>query len=693
MSEGPTVPPKQPVMSPRSSSQGGLETDFDDGRTIIAPITGQQPSPNEPINPGLDVPQDDEDRTIISFGHLPETDKTVTQNAPINLTENVEPIASAPVMPLQKLEPGYIINNMYRVLQPLGQGGMGRVFRGEEIGTGEPVAIKVILPEIAEDNKAADMFRREARTLRLLHHDAIVRYFAYLPPDQALNLHALVMGFIEGTKLSDRIKTLGGLSLSEVCRLFIRLTDGLVAAHELGVVHRDLSPDNVMLPDGNIDKAILIDFGISRSSTIKDVTLGNEFAGKLKYVSPEQLGAYGNEADGKSDIYSLGLLMYAAATGIALPMGSTIVEAVKLRETVPDLSQAPAELQSLLYQMLQPDPSMRPQTMEVVQQALTQIAGGNDLSLPDGQTMTSGFPMMKQASTNRPVEGLQAAPSMGGGTITSFGAFASTSASSGASSERDEAPVKEPRRQRGGIFWAVVFVLLGLGSFVGWSGWQELTELQEETDSDGVLKRVADGEETFLAEATAPGCAFATRRSYGPNEGMIEGFHLDTVSLSGLKAAWSARFGTNLALVDHTVEVTQCPALALARMFQGTSGTKIELSLTSNLRSRREEISGSIWNTNDRETWLAIVTPRGQVYALTPRIEEAVGAERNFQFRVRSGSPGKYLLIAVTSAKALVRTGAMKNGEASENIFELIVRELMEAEQPSVDVAFVNLLP
>ena len=98
---------------------------------------------------------------------------------------------------------------MYLVVEQLNQGGMGRVFRGEEIGTGEPVAIKVILPEMAEDEKVAAMFKREARTLRQLHHDAIVRYFAYVPPDQNLNLHALVMGFIEGTTLSDAVKNGG----------------------------------------------------------------------------------------------------------------------------------------------------------------------------------------------------------------------------------------------------------------------------------------------------------------------------------------------------------------------------------------------------------------------------------------------------------------------------------------------------
>ncbi|NRB16398.1 MAG: serine/threonine protein kinase [Rhodobacteraceae bacterium] len=605
------------------------------------------------------------------------------------------PSAPAAVGPLQNLEPGCVINNMYRVIEAIDQGGMGRVFRGEEIGTGEPVAIKVILPEIAADANSAGMFLREAKVLRSLHHDAIVRYFAYLPPDHTINFHALIMGFIEGIKLSDRINTHGALNLSEMCRLFSHLASGLETAHRAGVVHRDLSPDNVMLHDGNIDKAAIIDFGISRSSTINDVTLGNQFAGKLKYVSPEQCGAFGGEADGRSDVYSLGLMMFFAATGKVAPMGNSIVEAVKLREAVPDLSTVPSEFQQLLYQMLQPDPNLRVTDMETVRQLLLQIGGGGTASMLRSLPPTTGFPMMPPPTTNRPVEGLQSAPSMGGSTVTGFGGGTTSQHPKG---HAGDAEPRQRRRKGGGIKWLLIAVLLAGAATLTATQWSKLSGGGAQADLDPPevldnLARVPGGQETFLAEAVAPGCAFATRRRYGPHAGMIEGFHIPSVALSGLDAAWAAKFGSTTSMENHAIDKTQCAVIELARMFQGTKGGKIELSLASNLLSRKAEISGTLWDTAGKSDWLAIVTPNGKVYSLTARLQDAIGSERQFQFRIQSGVPGKYVLVAVSSGKALVRTGAMQNGTLAADIFKLIGRELGKDGQGSVDIGFVTVLP
>ena len=154
---------------------------------------------------------DDDDRTVVVTdvsrkASAPATPPEVTapppatnsdaKSGPTTHTDTATVIPPAPgaaPTPLSSLEPGTIINNMYRVEERLDQGGMGSVFRGTETSTGENVAIKVILPEMAEDDKVTAMFRREARTMRQLHHDAIVRYFAYVPPNQTLNLHAIIM--------------------------------------------------------------------------------------------------------------------------------------------------------------------------------------------------------------------------------------------------------------------------------------------------------------------------------------------------------------------------------------------------------------------------------------------------------------------------------------------------------------------
>ena len=587
--------------------------------------------------------------------------------------------------PLRTLEPGTVINNMYRVEERLDQGGMGRVFRGVEIGTGESVAIKVILPEMAEDIRVAQMFRREARTLRQLHHDAIVRYFAYVPPDANLNLHALVMGFIEGNKLSDKLKHEGPLTEDEVCKLFMRLADGLERAHKIGVVHRDLSPDNVMLPDNDINKAVIIDFGISRSSKIKDVTIGNEFAGKLKYVSPEQLGAYGGEAEAPSDVYSLGLLMIACLTGKAVPMGDSIVEAVQKRQGVPDLNTLPVAFQALLYNMLQPDPAQRPQTMGHVIEGLKAISG------EESTQNTDGLYQMTIGATNRTVPGLQAAPS---GRTESF---VSTVPAIGGEGEDTEAPA--PVEERGGGGMGLLLALVVIAALAGGGAWYYFTQMAPGADnglSDEVaegLARVPGSRETFLAEAVPEGCTYAARRGQGPNSGLIEGYAQDATTLGRISSGWADRFGTQPEVLRRAVAPAQCAALEFARTFQGTRGDPIELALDTNAVTRAEGVVGSIYGSSGRENWLALVAPNGRVFSLMSQLQSPIGDQRQFSFRLPSAQPGTYVLIATASEDALVRAAAMQDGTAAADILPLMTRELADDGLGAVDISVVEISP
>ncbi|MEO0744469.1 MAG: serine/threonine-protein kinase, partial [Pseudomonadota bacterium] len=513
--EPPAAPPEEeadrtiiaPMPGADVSNTPAPEPEAEDAdRTIIGEMPVSQPAapaaeeagstyrpfseqPAAPAAPVVDPATAAAAAAAVAAPQAPPPDLEEDDLAPTQLTVGGGTGTQAPE-PLRNLEPGAVINNMYRVEERLDQGGMGRVFRGVEIGTGESVAIKVILPEMAEDIRVAQMFRREARTLRQLHHDAIVRYFAYVPPDANLNLHALVMGFIEGNKLSDKLKNDGPLPEEDVCALFARLADGLERAHKIGVVHRDLSPDNVMLPDNDINKAVIIDFGISRSSKVKDVTIGNEFAGKLKYVSPEQLGAYGGEAEGASDIYSLGLLMIACLTGKAVPMGDSIVEAVQKRQGVPDLNGLPVAFQALLYNMLQPDPKQRLENMGQVIDGLKAISG-------DEPTQnTDGLYQLTMGATTRTVPGLQAAPS--GRTET----FVTTVPAAGS----DPGTPAEPVVEKGGGGLGLIAALVLVAGLGGGGAWYYLNSADggEEGLSDEVtegLARVPGSRETYLAEA------------------------------------------------------------------------------------------------------------------------------------------------------------------------------------------------
>jgi serine/threonine-protein kinase len=131
------------------------------------------------------------------------------------------------------------------------------------------------------------------------------------------------MEFVDGLPLSEVLEK-GPLSYEAVRSLQRRLAAGLQAAHELGVVHRDISPDNIILPGGDVTRAKIIDFGIARSATLGGATIiGGGFAGKYNYVSPEQLGLSGGDVTGKSDIYSMGLVLAEALTGRPIDMGGS----------------------------------------------------------------------------------------------------------------------------------------------------------------------------------------------------------------------------------------------------------------------------------------------------------------------------------------------------------------------------------
>ena len=215
---------------------------------------------------------------------------------------------------------GVRLNDIYEVGPLIAHGGMGEVFRGFNIVTNDPVAIKMILPELSGNPDAFAMFKREASTLLNLHHEAIVRYFVF-SVDPELQRAYLAMEFVDGPSLAKSLAK-GPMSLEDARILQRRLAGALEAAHRLGVVHRDISSDNVILPGGDPRRAKIIDFGIARSQRMGEGTIiGAGFAGKFNYASPEQLGLAGGEVGPKSDIYSLGLVLAEALRGRPLDMG------------------------------------------------------------------------------------------------------------------------------------------------------------------------------------------------------------------------------------------------------------------------------------------------------------------------------------------------------------------------------------
>ena len=233
-----------------------------------------------------------------------------------------------------RISPGTRLNGIFEIEHPIASGGMGEIYKGHTIQTGDAVAIKVLRSDMAENEAALALFRKEASALHHLQH--IVRYFVFTV-EPVLQRPYLAMEFVEGQSLSDVLRQ-GPLTFEATCTLMLRVAAGRQAAHERGIIHRDVSPDNIIMPGGDVARAKIIDFGIARSTRLGSGTMiGSGFAGKFNYVSPDQLGLYGGDVGARSDIYSLALVLVETLTGQAIDMGGNQAEIVDKRRKVPDL--------------------------------------------------------------------------------------------------------------------------------------------------------------------------------------------------------------------------------------------------------------------------------------------------------------------------------------------------------------------
>ncbi|TDP48796.1 serine/threonine-protein kinase [Zavarzinia compransoris] len=262
------------------------------------------------------------------------------------------------------LPPESLLGNTYRIEALIARGGMGEVYRARNETLGTLHAIKIIRAELAGSSTIVELFRREAMALRQLRSDAIVAYDGIFRDERGRTY--LVMEYVDGPSLA-RLIGVRPLPVEDVRRMAINVAAGLEIAHDKGVLHRDLSPDNIIFEGGDMMHPKIIDFGIARVDGAGEGTLlGGQVAGKISFIAPEQLGLYDGKVDARSDIYSLGLVMAAALLGRKLDMGRNIETALAARRQVPDLSALPEALRPVIAAMLQPDPAKRPASMSDV---------------------------------------------------------------------------------------------------------------------------------------------------------------------------------------------------------------------------------------------------------------------------------------------------------------------------------------
>ncbi len=278
------------------------------------------------------------------------------------------------------LQPGDIFDNRYRIERELGSGGMSYVYAAYDQELKEPVALKIIKPELVADEELVERFKREVRIARQIQHPNVIRIFEFgrvLVRDKPL--YYLTMELLQGQDLATERAWRQTSSLERAIGITVQLCDALGEAHRRGVIHRDVKPANIFIDlEG---RAKLMDFGISRLRSLVGMTRANQLIGTPMYMSPEQVSG-GGELDHRSDIYSVGVILYQlAALRCPFEGESPVTVAFQHVREVPTPPrqfnpQIPAGLETIILRCLEKEPDRRYQSAEELRSALQEMLKG-----------------------------------------------------------------------------------------------------------------------------------------------------------------------------------------------------------------------------------------------------------------------------------------------------------------------------
>ena len=367
------------------------------------------------------------------------------------------------------------IDGKYQILSRLGVGGMGEVYKVLHVHLNAIRVIKLMRATIAGDDAASERFLREARLATRINHPSVATLFDFSRLEDGS--HYMVWEFIEGINLHELIDQRGPLSPKYAAQLAVQALHGLDAIHRAGIVHRDISPENLMIThdqEGE-ERVKVIDLGIAKQWDTEDnKTKTGMFVGKWKYCSPEHLGMLqpGERIDGRADLYSFGIVLYEMLTGVppfqadtphAYLMMHSSERPRALRDANPGVT-APPELEAIILRALEKDRTRRYATAREFAQAIERIAP----SLSETAGAPPPLPMAAEVTN----EATRAVPrhAADAATIVSIAQDAPTVAteapvSSGAAAA---SAAEEPRRPRRMPFLAIAAMLVMVLAIAGW---------------------------------------------------------------------------------------------------------------------------------------------------------------------------------------------------------------------------------
>jgi tetratricopeptide (TPR) repeat protein/predicted Ser/Thr protein kinase len=271
--------------------------------------------------------------------------------------------------------PGQIFDRRYRIIEEIGRGGMGRVFKAEDTGLHITVALKIIRPNLSSNPRFVEQFKKEMLLARSISHENVIRIFDL---GEAQATKYISMEFIKGQNLKEFLRTSGTLAVKTVVHMARQIAEALNVAHAKGIVHQDLKPSNIMVDQSG--RVYVMDFGLAKAVHGVDAGKLGEGGGTPQYMSPEQ--ASGERIEPASDIYSFGAVLYELATGKPVFEADTRAEYRKkhVKEKPASPSRAnpylPKPLEHIILKCLEKDPAARYQSMAEVLADLDKVEGG-----------------------------------------------------------------------------------------------------------------------------------------------------------------------------------------------------------------------------------------------------------------------------------------------------------------------------